>query len=177
MTVYLLTQLGCLRRFFNTKCTVNELGLLWSSSVGLMRFKDSFWMVCGKIMTLIVWAFSYLSGKIIHIQNKIFYLKNSLSLLKFQNSTLKLYQLPKRESYAGTVRLSARFDKGVTEISTQSQFWLSQSLLIACGSLIGNFEPALKSRTFEIAILKISTVLYHVKISISGWARMNLVFW
>ena len=65
-------------------------------------------------------------------------------------------------------RLSARFNKGVTEKSTQSKFWLSQSLLIACGSFIANFEPALKSRIFEIAILKISTVLYHVKITLSG---------
>ena len=62
------------------------------------------------------------------------------------------------------VRLSARFNKGVTENKTQSQFWLSRSYLISCGSFIANFEPALKSRIFEIAILKISTVLYHVKI-------------
>ncbi len=62
-------------------------------------------------------------------------------------------------------RLSARFNKGVTENETQSQFWLSRSYLISCGSFIANFEPALKSRIFEIAILKISTVLYHVKIT------------
>ena len=73
------------------------------------------------------------------------------------------------------VRLSARFNKGVTENSTQSKFWLSQSLLIACGSFIANFEPALKSRIFEIAILKISTVLYHVKIWWSRQARTTLV--
>ena len=70
-----------------------------------------------------------------------------------------------------------RFNKGVTEKSTQSQFWLSQSLLIACGSFIANFEPALKSRIFEIAILKISTVLYHVKISWLGSTRITLDFW
>ena len=74
------------------------------------------------------------------------------------------------------VRLSARFNKGVTENRTQSQLWLSRLYLISCGSFIANFEPALKSRIFEIAILKITTVLYHVKISLSGWARMSLVF-
>ena len=74
------------------------------------------------------------------------------------------------------IRMSARFNKGVTEKSTQSQFWLSRSYLISCENFIPNFEPALKSRIFEIAIFKISTVLYHVKISLSGWARLNLIF-
>ena len=46
-----------------------------------------------------------------------------------------------------------------------SQFWLSQSLQIACGSFIAIFEPALKSRIFKIAILKISTVEYCIKMN------------
>ena len=75
------------------------------------------------------------------------------------------------------LRLSARFNKGVTEKSIQSQFWLSQSLLIACGSFIANFEPAMKSRIFEIAILKNSTVLYHVKIWWPNGAQWSLNFW
>ena len=74
-------------------------------------------------------------------------------------------------------RLSARFNKGVTEKSTPSQFGLSQTLLIACWSFMANFDPALKSRIFEIAILKISTVLYHVKISWLGSTRITLDFW
>ena len=41
---------------------------------------------------------------------------------------------------------------------------------------MANFEPALKSRIFEIAILKISTVLYHVKISWLGSTRITLDF-
>ena len=84
---------------------------------------------------------------------------------------------PKGWSWTVQGRLSARFNKGVTEKSTPSQFGLSQTLLIACGSFMANFEPALKSRIFEIAILKISTVLYHVKISWLGSTRITLDFW
>ena len=73
-------------------------------------------------------------------------------------------------------RLSARFNKGVTEKGAQSQFCLAQTLLIACGSFIAIFEPALKSRIFEIAILKISTVLYHVKIWLPNSPEFTPVF-
>ena len=77
----------------------------------------------------------------------------------------------------GGTRLSARFNKGVTEKSTRSLFWLSQSLPIACGSFIANFEPALKSRIFGNAILKNFTVLYHVKFWWPNDAQWTLDFW
>ena len=74
-------------------------------------------------------------------------------------------------------RVSARFKIGYQKNRTQLQFWLSRSYLISCEILIANFEPALKSRIFEIAILKKSTVLYHVKIWWPNDAEWSLNFW
>ena len=47
---------------------------------------------------------------------------------------------------------------------------------IACESFMANFEPAVKSRIFEIAILKIFTVLYHVKKNFLACRALPLVF-
>ena len=76
----------------------------------------------------------------------------------------------------GSRKTVRKIEQGGNRKSTASQFELSQTLLIACGSFMANFEPALKSRIFEIAILKISTVLYHVKISWLGSTRITLDF-
>ena len=166
-------QLFCLNCFHNIIRKIQENCLLVTiisstmatNANGVNRLNGFWWRCCpflSPTSTMIPYLLTLLLRSLFYVTNycklqSVTHQSSHIGARSWSSTT----NFPWR--YGPLSRLSARFNKGVTEKSTQSQFWLSQSLLIACGSLIGNFEPALKSRTFEIAILKISTVLYHVK--------------